>query len=81
MIRKKERTFDTDGRWHAQLELATTLQKHELLEMRRVAGTLYNKNKRCAQALELAKKDKLYKDAMVTAATSQVCRRFGLVRE
>ena len=26
-----------------QLELATTLQKHELLEMRRVAGTLYNK--------------------------------------
>ena len=54
-----------------QLELATTLQKHELLEMRRVAGTLYNKNKRYAQALELAKKDKLYKDAMATAATSQ----------
>ena len=26
-----------------QLELATTLQKHELLEMRRVAGTLYTK--------------------------------------
>ncbi len=40
--------------------------------MRRVAGTLYNKNKRYAQALELAKKDKLYKDAMFTAATSQV---------
>jgi clathrin heavy chain len=39
--------------------------------MRRVAGTLYNKNKRYAQALELAKKDKLYKDAMATAATSQ----------
>jgi len=54
-----------------QLELATTLQKHELLEMRRVAGTLYNKNKRYAQALELAKTDKLYKDAMATAATSQ----------
>ena len=29
-------------------------------------------NKRYAQALELAKKDKLYKDAMATAATSQV---------
>jgi hypothetical protein len=28
-------------------------------------------NKRYAQALELAKKDKLYKDAMATAATSQ----------
>ena len=54
-----------------QLELATTLQKHALLEMRRVAGTLYNKNKRYAQALELAKKDKLYRDAMETAATSK----------
>lgn len=40
-------------------------------------------NKRYAQALELAKKDKLYKDAMATAATSQVmtagwCRIRGM---
>ena len=54
-----------------QLELAGQLQKHPLLEMRRVAGILYNKNKRYQQALELAKKDKLYKDAMQTAAVSQ----------
>jgi len=54
-----------------QLELAGSLQRHDLLEMRRVAGMLYNKNKRYQQALELAKKDKLYKDAMQTAATSQ----------
>eukprot|EP00961_Rhodomonas_salina_P053293 714636-Rhodomonas_salina.1 len=32
-----------------------------------LAGMLYNKNKRYQQALELAKKDKLYKDAMQTA--------------
>eukprot|EP00960_Hanusia_phi_P031210 749147-Hanusia_phi.AAC.5 len=54
-----------------QLELAGQLQKHPLLEMRRVAGTLYTKNKRYGQALDLAKKDKLYKDAMHVAATSQ----------
>ena len=30
-----------------QLELATALQKHPLLEMRRVAGTLYNKVASC----------------------------------
>ena len=54
-----------------QLELAGSLQRHELLEMRRVAGMLYNKNKRYQQAMELSKKDKLYKDAMQTAATSQ----------
>ncbi|EKX42588.1 clathrin heavy chain [Guillardia theta CCMP2712] len=54
-----------------QLELAGQLQKHPLLEMRRVAGTLYTKNKRYGQALELSKKDKLYKDAMHVAATSQ----------
>jgi len=36
-----------------------------------VGGGIWQ-NKRYAQALELAKKDKLYKDAMATAATSQV---------
>jgi hypothetical protein len=38
----------------------------------RVSGALFLQNKRYAQAMELAKKDKLYKDAMETAATSLV---------
>ena len=53
-----------------QMELAAQLEKHELLEMRRVASTLYKNNKRYAQSVELSKKDKLYRDAMQTAATS-----------
>lgn len=52
------------------IELAAQLEKHELLEMRRVAGALYKVNKRYQQSVELAKKDKLYKDCMQTAATS-----------
>ncbi|KAJ1485282.1 hypothetical protein T484DRAFT_1794208, partial [Baffinella frigidus] len=64
-----------------QLELAGTLQKHPLLEMRRVAGILYNKNKRYQQALELAKKDKLYKDAMQTACTSQLAKKDKLYKD
>ena len=52
------------------LELAAQLEKHELLEMRRVAGNLYKTNKRYSQSVELSKKDKLYKDCMQTAAAS-----------
>jgi len=53
-----------------QMELAMQLEKHALLEMRRVGSTLYKNNKRYAQAVELSKKDRLYKDAMETAAAS-----------
>lgn len=52
------------------LDLAASLEKHELLEMRRVAGNLYKTNKRFSQSVELSKKDKLYKDCMQTAACS-----------
>eukprot|EP01027_Heterolobosea_sp_BB2_P023662 GEZU01035605.1.p1 GENE.GEZU01035605.1~~GEZU01035605.1.p1 ORF type:complete len:1686 (+),score=716.16 GEZU01035605.1:148-5205(+) len=54
-----------------QLALARKLEKHELLEFRRVATTLYKKNQRWAQSVELSKNDKLYSDAMETASASR----------
>lgn len=50
--------------------LAKRLEKHELLEFRRLAAHLYKKNGRWEESIALSKQDKLYKDAMVTAATS-----------
>ncbi|KAJ2765563.1 Clathrin heavy chain, partial [Coemansia linderi] len=46
------------------------LEKHDLLEFRRIAAHLYNQAKRWRQSLNLSKKDKLYKDAMTTARQS-----------
>ncbi|KAL6748149.1 vesicle coat protein clathrin, heavy chain [Haematococcus lacustris] len=53
-----------------QLGLAAALERHELLEFRRVAATVYKKNQRWRKAVELAKADSLYKDAMETTAGS-----------
>jgi clathrin heavy chain len=53
-----------------QLGLAATLEKHELLEFRRTAALLYKKNTKWAKAVELAKSDSLFKDAMETTAQS-----------
>jgi len=53
------------------MRLAGELEKHELLELRRVAAFLYKKNQKWAQSVELSKKDKLYKDAIETAAESK----------
>jgi len=53
------------------IALAQKVEKHELLEFRRIAAYLYKKNKRWAQSVELSKKDKLYKDALETAAESR----------
>jgi len=53
-----------------QLALAYRLEKHELLEFRRVAATVYKKNLRWRTAMELQKGDKLFRDAMETAAGS-----------
>ncbi len=53
-----------------QIGLAGQLETHELLEFRRVAAKLYTLNKRYKQSIELSKKDKIYKDAMVTAKDS-----------
>ncbi|KAF5839265.1 clathrin heavy chain 2 [Dunaliella salina] len=53
-----------------QLGLAAELEKHELLEFRRVSATLYKQNLRWRKAVDLAKADQLYKDAMETTAAS-----------
>lgn len=53
-----------------QLELASRLEKHSLLEFRRIASHLYKRNRRYQKSIALSKKDKLYKDAMQTCAES-----------
>ncbi len=53
-----------------QISLAQKLEKHELLEFRRVASYVYLKNKRWAQSMNLSKADKMYKDAIETANAS-----------
>eukprot|EP00746_Dinoflagellata_sp_MGD_P067668 gnl/MRDRNA2_/MRDRNA2_27935_c0_seq2.p1 gnl/MRDRNA2_/MRDRNA2_27935_c0~~gnl/MRDRNA2_/MRDRNA2_27935_c0_seq2.p1 ORF type:complete len:1218 (-),score=298.35 gnl/MRDRNA2_/MRDRNA2_27935_c0_seq2:236-3889(-) len=53
-----------------QIGLAQKLEKHELLEMRRIAALLYKKNKRYKQSIDLSKQDKMFQDAMETARDS-----------
>ncbi|CAF1029310.1 unnamed protein product [Didymodactylos carnosus] len=44
--------------------LAQRLEKHELIELRRVEAYLYKGNNRWKQAIELTKKDRLYKEKL-----------------
>ncbi|XP_031382114.1 clathrin heavy chain 1-like isoform X1 [Punica granatum] len=53
-----------------QIGLAQKIEKHELLEMRRVAAYIYKKAGRWKQSIALSKKDNLYRDAMETASQS-----------
>jgi len=53
-----------------QIALAQRLEKHELMEMRRIAALVYQKNKRYKQSIDLSKQDMVYKDAMETACES-----------
>ncbi|KAL7280839.1 hypothetical protein ACG7TL_005783 [Trametes sanguinea] len=53
------------------MKLARELEKHELLEFRRLAAHIYKKNKKWEESIALSKQDKLYKDAIITAATSE----------
>lgn len=43
------------------IALAQQVEKHELLEFRRIGAYLFRMNNRWAQAVELCKKDKLFK--------------------
>lgn len=54
-----------------QIGLAQKVEKHELLEFRRISAYLYKKNKRWAQSVALSKQDKMYKDAIDCAAASE----------
>jgi len=51
--------------------LAQALEKHELIEFRRIAAYLYKGNNRWGQSVALCKKDNLFKDAMEYAAESK----------
>ena len=44
-----------------QIGLATRLERHDLMEFRRIAATIYKSNLRWRKAVALAKQDKLYK--------------------
>lgn len=52
------------------IKLAKELEKHDLLEFRRLAAHLYKKNAKWEESITLSKQDKLYKDAILTAAAS-----------
>jgi clathrin heavy chain len=52
------------------VELAQRLEKHELVFFRQIAANIYRKNKRWEKSIALSKQDKLYKDAIETAAIS-----------
>lgn len=53
------------------ISLAQRLEKHELIEFRRISAYLYKGNNRWKQAIELCKLDRLYKDAMLYASESK----------
>jgi len=52
------------------MELAGRLEKHDLIFFRQIAANIYRKNKRWEKSISLSKQDKLYKDAIETAAIS-----------
>lgn len=53
------------------ITLAQKLEKHELIEFRRIAAYLYKGNNRWKQSVDLCKKDKLFKDAMTYSCESR----------
>ncbi|KAK2748310.1 hypothetical protein FQN57_000968 [Myotisia sp. PD_48] len=52
------------------VDLAQRLEKHELVFFRQIAASIYRKNKRWEKSISLSKQDKLFKDAIETAAIS-----------
>ena len=50
--------------------LAQRLEKHDLVFFRQIAANIYRKNKRWDKSISLSKQDKLFKDAIETAAMS-----------
>ena len=51
-------------------ELAQRLERHDLVFFRQIAANIWRRNKRWQKSIELSKQDKLYKDAIETAAIS-----------
>jgi len=51
-------------------ELAQRLERHDLVFFRQIASNIYRNTKRWEKSIALSKQDKLYKDAIETAAIS-----------
>ncbi|CAD6503888.1 BgTH12-05632 [Blumeria graminis f. sp. triticale] len=51
-------------------ELAQRLERHDLVFFRQISASIYRKNKRWEKSISLSKQDKLFKDAIETAAMS-----------
>lgn len=56
-LRESITTYDN----YDQIGLATRLERHELMEFRRIAAHIYKANLRWRKAVALAKQDRLYK--------------------
>ena len=56
-LRKSIEAFDNFD----TIQLAQQLERHELIEFRRIAAFLYKSNNRWAQSVQLCKKDRLFK--------------------
>lgn len=54
------------------ISLAQRLEKHELIEFRRIAAYLFKGNNRWKQSVELCKKDSLYKVGNMGCAVGAV---------
>lgn len=65
-LRDSVENFDN----YEAVALAQRLEKHDLIFFRQIAASIYRKNKRWDKSIQLSKQDKLYKDAIETAAIS-----------
>jgi clathrin heavy chain len=54
-----------------QIALAQKIERHDLLEFRRIAALLFRLNKKYAKSIEVCKIDSLWQDATETAAESK----------
>ncbi len=65
-LRDSVESFDN----YEAVPLAQRLEKHDLVFFRQIAANIYRKNRRWDKSIALSKQDKLYKDAIETAAMS-----------
>lgn len=61
------------------IALAQKLEKHELIEFRRIAAYLYKGNNRWKQSVELCKKDRLFKVQLLRPHFSCIVNIFYVV--
>lgn len=54
-----------------QLDLAARLEKHDLIFFKKIAAQLYRRNKKWSKSLAILREEKLWADAIETAAISQ----------